>query len=60
MPTEFLAPRILILLQVATNLNKALEGLDRPPLNVLVQVNTSGEECKPFSMVFFDCDFVYA
>ncbi|CAM6087960.1 unnamed protein product [Calypogeia fissa] len=32
--------------KVANNLDKAVAGLGRPPLKVLVQVNTSGEESK--------------
>eukprot|EP00250_Pteridium_aquilinum_P025190 c30308_g1_i1 orf=56-838(+) len=32
--------------KVANNLDKAVAGLQRPPLKVLVQVNTSGEESK--------------
>lgn len=33
-------------LQLANKLNNAVESLDRPPLPVYVQVNTSGEETK--------------
>ncbi|KAI5076659.1 hypothetical protein GOP47_0008724 [Adiantum capillus-veneris] len=32
--------------KVANNLDKAIASLERPPLKVLVQVNTSGEESK--------------
>lgn len=37
-------------LQVANHLDRAVSGLGRQPLKVLVQVNTSGEACK-FSIV---------
>ncbi|MCO5576315.1 hypothetical protein L7F22_030124 [Adiantum nelumboides] len=33
-------------IKVANNLDKAIASLERPPLKVLVQVNTSGEESK--------------
>lgn len=33
-------------LQIANHLDRAVSNLGRNPLKVLVQVNTSGEECK--------------
>ena len=33
-------------LQIANHLDRAVSNLGRNPLKILVQVNTSGEECK--------------
>lgn len=36
---------IIYLFQIANHLDRAVASLGRKPLKVLVQVNTSGEEC---------------
>jgi hypothetical protein len=48
---------VKLLFQVANYLNKAVVGLGRKPLKVLVQVNTSGEECE-YCIQFNDFFFI--
>jgi uncharacterized pyridoxal phosphate-containing UPF0001 family protein len=47
--------------QLASKLNNAVESLGRPPLNIMVQVNTSGEECKGsiFAVLLLTMHFIH-
>lgn len=51
---------VLIPLQLANHLDRAVSNLVRDPLKVLIQVNTSGEICKlPGSLMIFVRDHSY-
>ena len=41
-----------LVLQIANQLDRFVGNLERKPLKVMVQVNTSGEECK------FSCSWI--
>ena len=48
---SYLISLLFTYLQIANHLDRAVSNLGRNPLKILVQVNTSGEECKQTMLI---------